>query len=464
MRQSFLGKSLLGLAAALTAATAAAEATADRNDQADLSLTIYQQGFALVRDERTIDLPLGRQRLHVLDVSDQIVSESLFVGSQGVVLSGIEYGRATLTPESLLRQSIGREVRVLHQSSASGAPVEETGVLIGAQGDVPIVRFQDRVEFGGPGAPWRLALTDLPASLQGQDKLILELDNQVRGPQSLQLAYLSRGLRWQADYVGLLENESSLSLSGWVTVENNTQASFLNARVQLLAGEPNRSNDVQPFVAMARTVEAAPADMASQPLDDYHLYELPEPLDLLPQQRRQLPLLVPRSVPVEREYRIEGNALRNSAQEEAIPVIMLLYLRNSEPGLGQPLPAGVVRIYGHDLQGRPQFLGEDRLDHTAKDQPIKLRLGTAFDVRAAKTTVDYRRLAPQVVELEQRFQLRNGKSQPVTVVIAERMSGDWEIQSSDHAYEKVAAQLVEWRIELPPESEQTFGYRVRVQH
>lgn len=455
---------LSSLVAALMIATAAASPTTSRDDQADLSLTVYQQGFALVRDERTVDLDLGRVQLQVLDVSEQIIAESVFVGSQGFNLNGIEYSRATLTPEQLLQQSIGRPVRLLYQNPGATAPREEEGVLIGASGGVPVVQVKDRVEIGGPGVPWRLAFTDLPQGMQGQESLVLDLSNDTRGPQSLTLAYLSRGLNWQADYVGMLSEDESLTLSGWVSVENSTQAKFPNARIQLLAGEPHRVNGFRPLAARAASQEAVAADLNSQPVGDYHLYDLPEAIDLLPQQRRQVRLLAPRKVPIEQEYRAESNGLRNSAEQEEVPVMVRLHLRNSEPALGQPLPAGVVRIYANTSQGQVQFLGEDRLGHVAKDQPFKLQLGTAFDVRVEKTTTNFQRLAPQVVELEQQFQLRNSKSQPVTLVVAERLPGDWEIQSSSHPHEKVAAQLVEWRIELPAESEQTLTYKARVQY
>lgn len=454
---------LSGLALALVTASAAADSYSNRNDQADLSLTVYQQGFAVVRDERTVDLAPGAQRLQVLDISDQIIAESAFISSQGLELNGIEYSRASLTPEQLLRQSIGRKVRILYREPALNTPAEEEGVLLGASGVAPIVQIGDRIEIGGPGASWRLAFSDVPPSLRGQDSMVLDLHNNTRGPQSLTLVYLSRGLNWQADYVGMLDSEDALTLSAWMSVENSTQAEFNNARIQLLAGEPNRVNNFQPLVARAQA-EAMSADMASQPVGDYHLYELPEAVDLLPQQRRQVRLLAPRTVPVQREYRVESNGLRNNAEKEDVPVVVRLHLRNSEPELGLPLPAGLVRIYGSGAQGQAQFLGEDRLGHIAKDQAIELQVGRAFDLRAEKTSTAFRRLAPQVAEIEQQFQLRNSKNQPVTLVVAERLPGDWEIESSSHQYQKVSAQLVEWRIELPAGGTETLSYKARVQY
>lgn len=460
MPRAAFRKLLIVLAAALPAGAVFADPVTSRHDQAHLSMTVYQQGFALVRDERTVDLPPGRLQLQVQDISEQIITESAFISSQGLALRGISYNQASLTPEQLLQQSIGRKVRIIHDAPAPVA--EEEGVLIGAQGSTPIVQVGDRIEIGGSGASWRLAFTELPQGLQGQPSLILDLDNEIRGPQSLMLAYISRGLSWQADYVGMLNDQDSLMLSAWVSVDNSTQVRFNNARIQLLAGEPHAANNFRPLAAMARSQEAQ-ADIVSQPVGDYHLYELPEAIDLLPQQRQQMPLLTPRTVPVEREYRAEGNGLRNSAEKEELPVMVRLHLANSEPSLGQPLPAGLVRIYSDGPQGRVQFLGEDRIAHTAKEQAIRLQLGTAFDVRAEKTTMNFNRLASKVVELEQQIRLSNSKEEPVVVVVAERLPGDWEIQSSSHPQEKVSAQLVEWRIEVPAGGEQVLRYQARVQ-
>ncbi|HEX5513044.1 MAG TPA: hypothetical protein VFY81_01480 [Gammaproteobacteria bacterium] len=449
----------------LAAGAVAAPVTSSSDDQASLSMTVYQQGFALVRDERTVDMAPGRMELGVTDISNQIIPESVFVVGQGVVLNGVEYSRASLTPENLLAKNIGKKVRVMRRNPQTGALAEEEGVLLSASNSVPIVQIGNRVEVGGPDAGWWLAFADVPDGLQGQERLTLDLDNSTRGPQSLTLSYLSHGLSWQADYVGVLRNDTTLTLNGWVSVDNGTNAKYPNARVQLLAGDVHQPNDFQPLMAMARSREVSQAaDMASSPVGGYHIYDLPEVITLLPQQRRQVRLLAPRDVPVEREYRVESDGFRNTPEEENVPVMMRLQFRNDAPVLGVPLPAGLVRIYADGPQSMVQYLGEDRIGHTAKDQEIKLRIGTAFDVVAKKTTTSFQRIANQVVELDQEIRLVNTKDQPITIVVAERLPGDWEIQNSSHPHQKVSAQLVEWRIDVPAEGEERLTYRARVQY
>lgn len=454
---------LLGALVAGPAAVSAQTTTAA--DQAQLSLTVYQQGFALIRDERTVELPPGRLELRAADISDQIVPESVLVTGQGLALHAAVYAGASLTADSLLASQVGRTVRVLRTDPSNGELLEEEGVLLSAAGGVPIVQIGDRVEIGGPGAPWRLGFEELPDTLQGEPALTLTLDNTTRGPQSLALTYLSRGLTWQADYVGVLREDDALTLSGWVSLENATNTVFPAARIQLLAGDVNQAESgVRPFQAMARSAEVAAADLASIPVADYHLYELPEPVTLLPAQRRQERLLAPREIRVEREYRLSSNRLWQSTEETTVPVAVSLTLRNEQPALGLPLPAGRVRIYAEGLQGGMQYLGEDRIGHTAVGEPLTLRLGTAFDVLAKRTTQDIRRIDQQTTELQQQIRLINRKQEPVTVVVAEQLAGEWEILSSSHPYQKASAQLAEWRIEIPADSEQSLTYAARIRY
>lgn len=458
-------RALSALALTLAASAVAAAATSTADEQASLSMTVYQQGFSLVRDVRTVELGLGRQVLNVADISNQIIAESALVSGDALTLHAANYSGSSLTPENLLNRYVGKTVRVLYDDPPPGAPGEESGVLLSAAGGVPVVRIGDRVEIGGPEAPWRIAFAEVPGDLHGLPTLSLDLESSARGPQSLSLTYLTNGVSWQADYVGTLQGADKMVFSGWVSVRNDTTTSFRDANVRLLAGDVNQPDQIMRMKSdMVRMAEAAPADMARQSLADYHLYQLPEPLTLQPEQRRQVRLLAPKTIPVEREYRVEGDAVRHVPEEEDVPVAIRLHLTNDKPALGVPLPGGTVRVYAEGPQGHPQFLGEDRINHTAQGQELKLRVGNAFDIAAKRTTLNYRRVDPQTAELEQQIRLINRKRQPVTVVVAERLPGDWEILSSNHQHRKVSAQLAEWRVEVAAGAEVRLTYRARVRY
>jgi hypothetical protein len=452
----------LGSVAASVAATSVPATTAA--DRASLSMTIYQQGFALVRDERTVmDLGLGRRRLTVVDISDQILPASVLVTGQGLTLHAVDYTGVSLTPDRLLERHVGKTVRLIRRDAQTGALVAEKAALLSAAGGVPIVKIGDRIEIGGTDAPWRLAFDSVPDGLQGRPSLALDLENSTRGPQSLVLTYLSWGLSWRADYVGILR-DGMLMFSGWISLENVTGNAYPSARVQLLAGDVNRPGQVRPMQAMARAAEAEQADLASAPVSGHHLYDLAEPVALPPARRQRVRLLAPRGVPFEREYRVSSEGLRQAPEEEAVPVAVRLHLVNSAPALGKPLPAGWAGIYTEGPQGMMQYLGGAPVGHTPTGEKLVLEIGAAFDVTARQKTASFRRIDARTAELEQRIRLANQQDRPVTVVVAKRLPGDWELQSSSHPHQRVSAQLAEWRVEVPAAGEALLTYRARVRY
>lgn len=443
----------LAAVAALTTGVAAAVPSADT--QAGVSLTIYQQGVALVRDERTVDLPLGTAQLLVPDVSQQIVPGSTLVNGQGGLrVRAIQEVTPTLTAAALLERHIGRPVQVLWENRPT-----EQGVLIGVDGERPIVRMGEHVEIGGPGAPWRLGLTSVPEELSARHGLVLDLDNSVRGPQSLQLAYLSRGLGWQADYVGVLNTEGSmLRLNGWATISNDSGTSYREAQVQLLAGDVNQQ---PPQPAMVRA-ESAVADARATPVSDYHIYDLEASLTLTPGQRTQVNLLGEREVPALQEYRMVGDALAQPSEPQPVPVSIHLLLENTAPALGQPLPAGTMRVYGEGPQGQLQLLGQDRIGQTPPGESFELLLGNAFDISAERTQTLYQRIDPSAVELGWQLRLRNTRQVPVRVAVREHLAGDWQLLEASQPPLAQEAHRLLWQVEVPAGAEQTLNYRVQV--
>jgi hypothetical protein len=446
--------SALAAATALSSAVATA-AMPSAETQAGVSLTVYQQGVALVRDERTVDLGLGPARLLVPNVSREIVPGSALVSGQGgLTVQSIREVTPTLTAAALLERHIGRPVTVLWEDRAV-----EQGVLVGVDGERPIVRIGERIEIGGRGAHWRLALDSVPDELTARHGLVLELDNSVRGPQSLELVYLSRGLGWQADYVGGLDAQSSLlRLNAWATISNDTGTRYRDAQVQLLAGDVNQQ---LPQPAMMRA-ESAAADLPAAAVFDYHLYTLEAPLTLLPGQRTQVSLFGEREVPVLKEYRLSGDALAQPSEPQPVPVTVHLLLENTAPALGQPLPAGTVRIYGEGPQGQLQLLGQDRIAQTASGQSLELLLGSAFDVTAERMQTSYQRIDPNTVELGWQLRLRNAKDTPVRVAVREHLAGDWRLLEASQPPRAQEAHRLQWEVEVPANGEQTLNYRVQV--
>ena len=471
----------LGLLSALLWSTSAMTATPDEqrstlDDQTAVAVTIYNEDLALVKDRRRLELPAGRLDLAFRDVSARIQPETALLRglTAGAGLRVIEqnFDFDLLTPAKLLEKYVGRPVGVIKVHPTTGEETEEAAEVLAAS-DGTVLRIGDRIETGEPG---RIVFRELPPNLRDRPTLVMKLDNGLAGPQEVELSYLTGGLSWKADYVGeLAADDSRLDLTGWVTLNNTSGTAYRDARLQLVAGDVNRVRDqIRPAMAMMeRRAMAAPApEMAEEALFEYHLYSLAHPTTIADNQSKQVALLAAQGVPTRKELLFQGQDYYYRAQQGEIGVklkasVFLEFENREEARLGLPLPKGVVRIYKRDSQDQAQFVGEDRIDHTPKNEQVRLKLGEAFDVTADKVQTDFVKLSgmgPWQYQFETgyRFKLRNAKPEAVRVKVREPIPGDWQMLESSHPQRKVAANLAEWEIEIPAEGETQLTYRVRV--
>ena len=433
------------------ALAAQGELVSTASDQTGISLTIYNNGRALVKDKRRIDLPAGTSTLAFREVSARIRPETaLLTGGPEILEQNFEYD--LLSPESLLRKYVGREVQLVRQNPTTGEDLPPERAQVLSAGGGVVLKTEGRIETGIPG---RLTYPDLPADLRDRPTLTLTLRNDAPGPREIELSYLTGGLSWQADYVAeLAEDEKSLNFKGWVTLTNESGASYKNARLQLVAGKVNVVQTEAP-VMMVKSRAAMPKaagaanDMAEEAMFEYHLYTLERPTTALENQKKQVALLQADGVQSAKEYVLRGaeyyyhNAAANLG--DRLDVAVELDLKNErEHGLGLPIPAGVVRVYKRDSRGFLQFVGEDRIDHTPDKETMRLRLGSAFDVTAARKQTGFKKLGGSTqynysFESSYELTLKNAKDTPVTVKVLEPIPGDWEITRASAKHEKPAA-------------------------
>jgi len=246
--------------------------------------------------------------------------------------------------------------------------------------------------------------------------------------------------------------------------------------LQLVAGDLNRVRDAQPMpramMAMAAKVADA-AEMQQESLFEYHLYTLQRPTTLAENQTKQVALMSATRVPVQKEFLLAGANYYYSGQYgelgQKMKVGVFVEFANMGEGLGIPLPKGVIRMYKKDSQGNAQFVGEDRIDHTPKNETIRLKLGDAFDVTADKKQTDFQKLAGTgrynyVFESAYEVVLKNAKQEAVTVTVREPMPGDWTMVSASQPHTKAASGTAEWQVKVPAEGKTTLTYRVRVRY
>ncbi|MDH4095069.1 MAG: DUF4139 domain-containing protein [Betaproteobacteria bacterium] len=479
MKYSPLHAAVAAAFCALSAQAAVTEKPSTLADQQSVAVTIYNEDLALVKDVRQVTLERGLNRLALREVSARMRPETALLrslshaGSLSLLEQNFDFD--LLTPAKLLEKYVGREVRIVRKHPQTGEESVETATVLAASGGV-VLKMGDRIETGLPG---RIVYDSVPANLRDRPTLVSELHSARAGAQTVELSYLSAGLSWKADYVAELNaKDDALDLNGWVTLTNHSGTTYPEARLQLVAGDVNRVRDELRYAAKAgavREVAAAPAaQMAQESLFEYHLYTLQRPTTIRDNQTKQVALLSGTGVPVAKELVLQGNdyyyrsSVGHLGQKMKVGVFVQFENRESAR-LGLPMPKGVVRVYKKDSAGNAQFVGEDRIDHTPKNERVRLKLGEAFDVTADKKQTDFRRREPTnrasyVHESAYEIVLRNAKTEAVSVVVREPVPGDWTMLEETQKHRKVASGTAEWNVRVPAEGSATLKYRVLVRY
>ena len=478
----------LALAAAHTAFAADPTETASQGaDRESVAVTIYNDDLALIRETRKVPLNAGINRIALRDVSARIMPQTATLVARGdAVLQLLEqnFDYDLLSGEALLAKNVGKRVTTIRTNPATGEETREEATVLADNNGV-VLQYADRIETGLP-ANVRLAFHDVPANLRDRPTLTVDLTSDKAGEQSVDLAYLSQGLGWKADYVAsLADDEKTLNLAGWITLNNQSGTAYENATLQLVAGDVARAQEedfgLNYHARMApMAVEKAAAPVREENLFEYHLYTLDRPTTLKNNQNKQVALLSAAQVPVQKEYRLQGSSgwyyygADTSALEmgDKRKVDVFMTFKNDEANqLGMPLPKGVIRVYKNDSDKRTQFIGEDRIDHTAKNDEVRLKLGSAFDVNGVWKMVDAKRvdkgklgklLENDEFEATYRIELNNAKKEAVTVKVVEPIPGEWKIIEESLPHEKTSANSAMWQVSVPANGKTELQYKVRI--
>jgi len=437
-------------------------------EQRDVMLTVYNGNLGLVKDVREVRLDAGLIETHFMDVAAQIDPTSVLLRSltdpTGLKILEQNYEYDLLSSEKLMEKYVGRKVR-LYQSNGTF----QEATLLSTRG--PVYDINGQIHMGHFGS---VVLPALPENLVSKPTLAWLLRNPRPAPQRVEASYLTGGISWKSDYVMLINAaDSRADLTGWVTINNQSGATYQNAALKLVAGDINRaasrddSRRAMEMAAKAASPAVADREFKSEGFFEYHLYTLDGRTTIKESQTKQLTLLSAADFPVEKRFIYYGAASYHRTQY-GVPIAnqkvgVYLDIRNTkENRLGIPLPKGKVRVYKADTSGSQQLIGEDWIDHTPKDERVRIKMGEAFDVVGERVQKDWKRIGSNLYEIEWEITLRNHKKEAVTVEVIEPMPGDWEILRSTQPHEKVEAFTARWKVPVPKEGAATLGYRTRV--
>jgi len=444
------------------------QSTADQRHS--VAITVYNQNFGLVREVRDATLTRGQVALEFRDVAAQIQPETVHIRSLGragslrVLEQNYQYD--LLSPQKLLEKYVGRMVKVYRYNDRTGRDEEYDAEVLSVNNG-PILRIGDEITFNFPG---RFSFPEIPENLIAKPTLVWLLDTRD-ARQQLEVSYLTGNLNWKADYVFVInEDDTAGDLTGWVTLTNQSGATYENAQLKLVAGDVQRVSGGrrdQMMLEAARAMEAPAPQFQEESFFEYHLYTLQRPTTLRDNEQKQVTLLEGEDVGVTKRlifygvpYYYRGSYGQVMSNQK---VGVYLDVQNSEENhLGIPLPKGIVRVYKADASGSQQFIGEDQIDHTPRDERIRIKMGEAFDVVGDRRQMDYRVISSCVAESSWEITLRNHKDEDADVQIVEPVGGDWEILSSSHRAERVDAFTFTFTVPVPARGEVKVEYRIRV--
>jgi hypothetical protein len=459
---------VLMLATSLASGAEAAQVAVGRDAQTDVMVTIYNGNLGLVKDVRQTRLPTGLHETEFTDVAAQIDPTTVHLKSltdpTGLRILEQSYEYDLLSSAKLMEKYVGRMVRLYN---TDGTYLEAK--LLSTAG--PVFEINGQIHLGHNG---RLVLPSLPENLVSKPTLVWLLRNALAGPQRVEASYLTGGITWKADYVMVLDaTDTKADVTGWVTIDNRSGATYANAALKLVAGDVNRAPDSRrpqralEMAAKAASMQDAARDFTSEGFFEYHLYTLDGRTTLKDNQTKQLTLMSAADVPVVKQLIYYG-AQDYYRTSYGVPmsnqkVGVYLDIKNAtEHRLGVPLPKGKVRVYKADASGSQQFVGEDWIDHTPKDERVKIKMGDAFDLVGERTQKDFRKIAPHLYEVEWEIALRNHKKADQTVTVIEPVPGDWQVVTSTHAWEKPEAHTLKFQIPVTKEGASKLTYRVRL--
>jgi hypothetical protein len=451
----------------------AAPLTSTLKDQQNVAVTIYNSNVGLVKDTRLIDLKPGVLELKFMDVAAKIDPTTVHIkslikeSSLNVLEQNYEYD--LLNPQKLLEKFVGQKVQLATINPETKREEIVEAILLSTQGG-NIFQIGDKIHIGHPG---RILLSKIPENLIPQPTLVWMLENKISEPQKLEASYLTSGINWKADYVAVLNKlDTLMDLTGWVTIDNKSGATYQNGLLKLVAGDIHR---VQPEMQMdfSKTrmalKEAEGPQFKEESFFEYHLYTLDRRTTIKDNQTKQMTLLDANQVPIKKLFIFSGSPqyyyyqMNQGSQKQKVGVF--LELENSKKNnLGIPLPKGTVRVYKEDKDGSLQFIGEDRIDHTPKDEKFKTKIGEAFDVVGERVQTDYKHLGRNLFEVAFEVSLRNHKKEDIQVLVEEPIPGDWEMLSNTHPYDKLSAHLIRFEVPVAKDKEVKVKYRIRFRY
>ncbi len=437
-------------------------------DRTDLSMTVYQNGLAMVQDARKVDLLQGVQMLAFENVSNQLIPASaLFAGEQITVLQQV-FDYALMSTENMLRLSTGKDIQLMQINPKTGEEVRETATIITTKPQL-IVKTKNGIQANPAGM---VIFDAIPEGLSKAPALKLFLEAQRAGAQRVDLTYLTDGLSWKADYIAKLNAErNKMSLRAFATITNNTEIAYENTTMNVVAGDVPRNqnvmlhSDIQADALSGRISLKGGYDVVHEAIGNVQLFKLPSKVSIESQQTRQFPLLplvemeVTEILTATHYFRGQQENIDPNRIER--PTVQIRFKNTSK----SPLPQGELRIYETDSDNKDHLTGELRIKDTAENEVTDLQLGQAYNVKVIrkqldwKPTLDYKQNQIGGTATYE-ITVSNAGNQESTVNLVENFKGITDIKNESIKGEKISSSAIQWQLKVPARGEAALRYTI----
>lgn len=429
------------------------------NALAEVSVTVYNSDLGVIREVRELEFHKGAGRLAFRDVPSRIDPTSVrfqtLDSRRKISILEQNYQFDLVSQEKIYQRYVDKQIELIANDGKiySGALLAYSSASITLQrksGELQIIRLDEIANVNFP---------ELPEGLITRPTLFWDYHSDRAGKAKCEVSYQTGGMSWSAEYVALLnDKEDRLELSGWSSIDNRSGKTYTDAKLKLVAGDIHRATPPrrQPlYKSGVMELSAMDPGFQEKAFFEYHLYTLPRPSTIANNEIKQLSLFPAAQAGVSKEYFYSASAGNKKID------VKLRFANSQDNGLGMPLPAGRVRIFKNDSDGSTILLGEDRIDHTPRDEELLLTVGQAFDLVAEEITRDRRNVSAKVTDYDYKISLRNRKDDDVTIHVIKRLGFDWTITKTSHPFEKKSAGTVQFDIEVPAGEEVELLYTVR---
>jgi len=441
----------------------------------NVELTVYNQNFALIKDQRELELKKGVNKIEFKEVASLIEPTSVhfisLTAPESCFILEQNYEYDLMSSDKLLSKYIDKNITIVTKDAKT-----YQGVLSSFDGNNIVISGQDGLSMiVRPNNINQITFDKTPEGLITKPTLVWEIENNKEGKHLTELSYLTGGIGWLAEYVTVLDkDDKKVSLDGWVSINNTSGASYKNAKLKLIAGDVKRAQPEINGLAFAGAVreesKAAP-QFQEKAFFEYHMYTLQRKATLKDNQTKQISLLSANNIPVEKLFVYDPVDYYgwnwyyyddNQTTKEQKVKVKIEFTNSKQNNLGMPLPKGKIKVYKKDDDGSLQFVGEDMIDHTPKDEMVRLYLGDAFDVVGERKRVNYRE-SDHWAEETFEISLRNHKESDIKVNVIEHMwrHTNWKIITKSHEFTKKDAQTIEFKVPVVKDTETKVAYTVR---